>query len=181
MTVERWMQQRDRLVGVVENSTNDWLGTELASENIKGHVMSVVAFKSLPALEAALDRGEVDGAVLDDPVGTSLDGMQEVAGIKKLGAWSRYQDRLGAREGETFGIAVAADAGREADRPCNFSLNFLGRMLHRRELYDESKSIYCSVEEAIEKRYESGIKDLLWNNYDIHEGRTENVHPSVVP
>ena len=167
---KEWLSVADRSIGVVQNSTNNWLATELAAEDIEGHTVSVVTFKSVPDLEAALDREEVDGVLLDDVVDNGPEGVRQIKGVQNMEAWNRFKARLGSEGYETFAIAVAAsDSGGAggATAPCAFSLGWIARMTHVRALADDTSSIYCPVEQALTENYVPKLKTVLRENYGI--------------
>jgi ABC-type amino acid transport substrate-binding protein len=93
-------------IGVIENSTNQWLAEALHDQYSK---LSVHRFPSFAALESAFEQREVGLAVVDGVVVQRMGGNRTVVnGLQKTRAWGRYMARIGYPT-EKFGFAVADD------------------------------------------------------------------------
>lgn len=96
-------------IGVIQNSTNQWLAEALHEEYPK---LSVHLFSSSTALESAFEQREVGLAVVDGVVVQRMGGDRTVVnGLQKTAAWNRYMARIGYPT-EKFGFAVADDIQR---------------------------------------------------------------------
>jgi ABC-type amino acid transport substrate-binding protein len=160
-TIDNWLAPKDRLVGVVENSTNNWLATELATETINDHVISVVTFKSVPELESAFEGGEVDGVLMDNMLNPDASGMIEIDNLKKLTAWSNFRSRLGFDKKESFAIAVAAEKDESLKNPCDFDTKWWW------EQSDDANSLYCPLDHALKDRYDKDFRNVIKKNYGL--------------
>ena len=110
--LQDWAGSR-RSIGVIENSTNHWLGTALAADPSFNERLSIVAFPTYAALSAAFQRGVVDGVLIDSVLSTDLKNIApttivKIAGLDKTRAWSEYHRRIGSPD-EYFAIAVATE------------------------------------------------------------------------
>jgi ABC-type amino acid transport substrate-binding protein len=103
-----------REIGVIEHSTNEYLLDHLkedpvlrswgVAKRIHGH-----SFPSFPAMEHAMDRGEVDGVLIDETF-VDHDDWKPLNGVQTTQAWKEYlKDYLGTPGGERVAIAVAVD------------------------------------------------------------------------
>jgi ABC-type amino acid transport substrate-binding protein len=163
-TIKEWLETDNRTIGVVENSTNNWLATELASEAMKDHTISVVRFRSVPELEDAFDRGEVDGVLMDEVKRPSTSGMQEIKGITSSDAWRKFKKQIGFEGSEQFAIAVAASEGEDLSAPCDFQVNWVFKRLGR---FDSSNSLFCPLEHGLEDNYPGKLAGPIADNFDI--------------
>jgi ABC-type amino acid transport substrate-binding protein len=115
-----WLS-RDRDIGVIRGSTNEYVLDRLIDEYApqKTHHLSVFhkkPFDSFPAMEAAMDRGELDGVIIDD-VFVERSDWAPVPGLTRTYAWRRYKaDFLHTSEDgeEEYAIAVAIDKSDSA-------------------------------------------------------------------
>jgi len=111
--IQPWLT-RDRKVGVIEASSSLALLEEIKKiyDTPKEFTkLEPIEFSSFPGMEAAMDRGVIDGMIVDDtfvsghPDWNSLD----LETLEKV-AWERYAKRfLGSRKTEQISMAVAVD------------------------------------------------------------------------
>jgi ABC-type amino acid transport substrate-binding protein len=106
-----------RKIGVIESSTNEYLLNQLMkdrdlkklklTERLERH-----AFSSFPAMEHAMDRGELD-AVLIDETFVEHDDWKPIGGLRGTSAWEDYRKSyLGRYQDEQVAIAVAVAGDR---------------------------------------------------------------------
>ena len=109
---------KDRIIGVIQASTNETLLAELQTY-LKKHnatqarYLKEYSFPSFPALESAMDSGEIDGVLIDstfvnEPDWVPLDGINKEV-------WANYLTKyIGGEGGEEIAIAVGTDNVRSA-------------------------------------------------------------------
>jgi ABC-type amino acid transport substrate-binding protein len=113
-------------VGVISNSTNHWLGTQLTTEGGSDNRITLVAFKNFLGLEKAFEDGEIDGAVVDCMLASRLVDAVAMSDLEDTNAWAAYlkdPDNLGYGI-EELGIAMVRDvseAGVSEARTKHFS------------------------------------------------------------
>lgn len=105
----------DRAIGVIDDSSNQALLAEIIkAHNPAGSQWKIVprTFASFPGVEAAMDRGEIDGAIVDDTFVVGHDEwklvkLDQIAGM----AWRNYLSHFVGehRGGEYISAAVAID------------------------------------------------------------------------
>jgi ABC-type amino acid transport substrate-binding protein len=180
ISLTEWLT-KPRLVGVVAESTNNLLATELASDDAVDGKLSVVAFRSVPELKNAVDQGDVDGVFLDDTLGRRVAGLSPINGINKTLAWSRYRSALGFDRTETFGIAVAVNNREELVRPCGFTEHWLQAQVDVHMFAGSEPSLFCAIEQALVDSYvgtsqasqnRALLKDILRSNYHLDDQRS---------
>lgn len=123
-------------VGVIQDTTNYKLA-ELLKEGTKDRV-EVVPFLSFPALENALDEGDIRAMIIDsilaDPMISDCD-FRELPGLEKAHfAWQRYREYIGSQGHEKFGIAVALDSDDRGRRSDDTLLGELNKALGSRPI-----------------------------------------------
>jgi ABC-type amino acid transport substrate-binding protein len=137
--------KENKTVGVLENSTNQWLADELHKDFPK---LSIRQFSSLAALEGAFEQKEIDLVVVDDILQWSKRRKDLVVkGLQKSNAWTRYMRLLGY-PAEKFGIAVADDVKDEENRK------------------DELRH---ALNEALNGKPIQELIDYLYHYYDLEE------------
>jgi ABC-type amino acid transport substrate-binding protein len=108
---------RDRLVGAVSGSSNEFLLNEIIAQRKKNKTRPQIkkpdqTFRTYPALESAMDRGELDGILIDETF-ADHDDWTPLADLSQTEpkAYSSYiKTFVGSRFGtEQIAIAVAAD------------------------------------------------------------------------
>jgi ABC-type amino acid transport substrate-binding protein len=111
--VEAFSKWRTRKVsvGVIGNSTNHWLGTQLTTEGGSDNRITLVTFETFAGLERAFEGGDVDGAVVDCMLASRLADASPIGGVQGTDAWTAYLndgDNLGYGK-EELGIAMVRD------------------------------------------------------------------------
>lgn len=108
---------RERIVGVIADSTNEYVLHNLIAEFARAAKNDPnvwpprpATFNSYPEMEAAMDRGEIDGVLVDDALVRRTD-WKRVPGLRSTEAWTSYKDHFLRGESEDYAIAVAFDAG----------------------------------------------------------------------
>jgi len=102
-------------VGVIEGTTNHWLANLLLSEVDLKAGMRIIPFNSFPALDGALDRGDVDAVIVDNTLAAGLTGLKELHGLRSYPAWNKYMenDQYIGYPAEEFAVAIAHDARKD--------------------------------------------------------------------
>jgi hypothetical protein len=118
-TIGEWIA-RSRKVGVIEASSNQILLNEikLLHDPEKGSPCRIcpMTYSSSPGLEAAMDRGELDGVLLDDTFVESHAGWKPLDISGEEVAWQNYVKHfLGYRGREEIAVAVAVDGLAEPE------------------------------------------------------------------
>jgi ABC-type amino acid transport substrate-binding protein len=81
---------KDRVVGVIASSTNAYLLDHLLQEDHKNNIKEIT-YTSYPALESAMERGELDGIIIDDTfVSNSHTDWVSLPDLAKTQAWITY-------------------------------------------------------------------------------------------
>ena len=52
-------------IGVIDNSTNQWLAEEILHAAPKNNHLTLQSFRSFPGLKEAFDEGKINAAVVD--------------------------------------------------------------------------------------------------------------------
>jgi ABC-type amino acid transport substrate-binding protein len=111
-----WLRS-PRRIGVIESSTNEYLlnqlmkDTGLKRQKLTEHLEKYV-FPSFPAMEHAMDRGELD-AILIDETFVEHDDWKPLEGLRGTLAWQDYvKNYLGRYPNEQVSIAVAVAGDR---------------------------------------------------------------------
>ncbi|HZT32563.1 MAG TPA: transporter substrate-binding domain-containing protein [Bryobacteraceae bacterium] len=116
VTLSSWLTRR-RTIGVIENSTNDWLAGCLTQAYGK-ETVTTLRFPSYPALESAMDRGDIDGLIIDGTFVSGSKAWTSLAGWKETPAYrSCYladPNHVGFPR-EELAIATAIDGQDQAD------------------------------------------------------------------
>jgi ABC-type amino acid transport substrate-binding protein len=102
---------RKQTVGVISNSTNHWLGTQLTTEGGSDNRITLVTFENFLGLEKAFEDGDIDGAVVDCMLQKRLVDSIPID-LQNTDAWTGYlhdPDNLGYGV-EKLGIAMVRDA-----------------------------------------------------------------------
>lgn len=114
-------------IGVVENSTNEWLAGALKQERELDR-LKIVPYRSFPDLENAFEKQDVD-AVITDGVMRSTMGLIEprkLTDLKKRDGWEKYlgDNNFIGYQREEFGMAVVSDIDTDpAKDPLRVALN----------------------------------------------------------
>lgn len=112
LTLINWLA-KPRKIGIIENSSNqELLNDILASKSLAPYKDKLQSqpFASYPSMEDAMDRGEVDGILVDEtfvdhPDWEHLDRLEDITD-----GWTKYvHDFLGNRKQEAISIAIATD------------------------------------------------------------------------
>jgi ABC-type amino acid transport substrate-binding protein len=123
--MQSWLSTK-REVGVIESSTNEYLLDQLCLRDLlcddstpkkKGLDVRLHkhTFSSFPAMEHAMDRGEVDGVIIDETF-VDHDDWKVLGGIQTTAAWKYYiENYLGTPGGEKVAIAVAVEQDRSQE------------------------------------------------------------------
>jgi ABC-type amino acid transport substrate-binding protein len=110
--LSQWLT-RDRNVGAISGSTNAYVLDKLIKEggsSARGRTPSLAKeeFDSFPSMEAAMDKGEIDGVIIDDSFVQRTDWVK-ISGLKGKDAWRSYLSRYVHSNREEYAIAVAID------------------------------------------------------------------------
>ena len=107
--IRAWLSGKRR-VGVIGDSTNQQLLSRLIDEFGQSRIDSHV-FTSFPGLEAALDNGQIDGALVDDTL-VSNPHWFALEGLQHTPAWNSYVTYYIGKKAdyEEVAIATVADA-----------------------------------------------------------------------
>jgi hypothetical protein len=136
-----------RLLGVIQDSTNHWLASALASDSEFETKLSVVTFPSYSTLKEAFERQQVDGVLVDSVLGEDMPDAVEVDGLDKTEAWKEYHERIGYKE-EEFAIAVASDPHHEKEGAWYQLFNRM-RKLFGAEQPEDNDSLYDPLQDAL--------------------------------
>lgn len=116
-------------VGVIAETTNHWLANLLVKEENFKSRMQVVTVDSFPALESAMDHGDVDAIIIDHSLGSQLMlDHKSVKGLEDDPAFKTYlhdESYIGFGK-EEFAIAVASDTRNEK----RGGVDLLGQIQH---------------------------------------------------
>lgn len=149
--LDHWGRKNQKL-GVINKSSNYWLATLLERESSFLNRLTVVSFDTYPALEAAFDRGEVGGVLLDDVLGEQLRDATAIEGLQETRAWERYhadEDALGFPK-EEFSIAVAIDSGdRESDTQQGLGLQLRHYFFPKADDFVSPRSLFSQLQRAL--------------------------------
>jgi ABC-type amino acid transport substrate-binding protein len=112
LNLSQWLT-RDRSVGAISGSTNAYVLDKLIKEvgsSAAGRppFLSKVEFDSFPSMEAAMDKGEIDGVIIDDSFVQRKDWVR-ISGLKDKAAWHSYLSGYVHADREEYAIAVAID------------------------------------------------------------------------
>jgi hypothetical protein len=89
LALSTWLS-KDRVVGVIESSTNEYLLDHLKEEDFKSKLHKL-SFRSYPALESAMERGDLDGIIIDDSfVSKKQTDWVSIPDLVKTNAWRTY-------------------------------------------------------------------------------------------
>jgi hypothetical protein len=126
VNLSKWLE-RDRDIGAITGSTNSFVLDDLLKEvssSSKRNKPSLrkVEFDSFPSMEAAMDKGELDGLIIDDAFVQRPD-WAKLSGLTGTNAWSSYLSNYICGDREEYATAVAVD--------------------------DRDQSLYAAVEEAL--------------------------------
>jgi ABC-type amino acid transport substrate-binding protein len=115
--VDQWLA-RPRRIGAIRSSTNQELLDRLISYRRVGIVSPAMEqtkanlFDSFPSLEDALDRGEIDGAVIDGTL-VARNSFVPLPGLRETEGWKEYRrsylGNAGSGDMEWAAIALRAD------------------------------------------------------------------------
>lgn len=138
-------------IGVIQGTTNHKLA-ELLKEETKDR-MEIVPFPSFPALENALDDGDVRAIIIDsiltEPMIAAGD-FRDLPGIEKEKAWTRYMNEyIHGEDKEEFGVAIALDSDDRGHKSEDTLLGQFDKALQSKEI-DEFKA--CLSRRFLEKR-----------------------------
>jgi|HubBroStandDraft_6_1064221.scaffolds.fasta_scaffold02764_2 ABC-type amino acid transport substrate-binding protein len=109
MDMKHWLAM-DRTIGVIDQSSNQSLLAFIRQSTGSTRVHEA-SFSSFPALEEAMDRGEIDAVLIDETFVTHKEWAPLTDLDKSMpAAWQEYTARfLGRRHIEQIAAAVAAD------------------------------------------------------------------------
>jgi ABC-type amino acid transport substrate-binding protein len=114
-----WLKAK-RTVGVIDSSTNETLLDELCKDrnpkhDCDGGPIVKVKFPSFPAMEHAMDLGEIDGVLIDETFVDHTDWIP-LDGLRAESAWTRYiNGYIGSTRGrEEVAIAVGVDDAKSS-------------------------------------------------------------------
>jgi ABC-type amino acid transport substrate-binding protein len=120
-SIDAWLT-RDRWVGAIADSSNERLLDEIIAGRLKdkkhGHIIKPTQqYRTFPALESAMDRGEIDGILIDETFFGDHDQWMPLADLRQSEpqAWKEYVRKfvglsfLSPDGKEQFAIAVADD------------------------------------------------------------------------
>jgi ABC-type amino acid transport substrate-binding protein len=124
-TLAVWLA-RQRRIGVIQDSTNEQLLSDLKASLPRSKMRNVVSVvvPSFPALESAMDVGDVDGVLIDSTF-VNEPGWVPVRGITDT-LRDRYLTRyIGGDRHEEIAIAVASDDSTSSAQKTGTLLNAL--------------------------------------------------------
>jgi ABC-type amino acid transport substrate-binding protein len=153
-------------IGVIENSTNHWLATDLTGEQDFRNRLIVTPYPSYESLKVAFERRDVDGLLIDSLTGDSLlesdrANVSVITGLESTEAWKQYTKRLGY-DSEEFAIAVAVDA-----EPDDHPWQGIKRFFHL-EGQPEASTLYEVLSNALLSHQFDGLSAALSKANDIN-------------
>jgi ABC-type amino acid transport substrate-binding protein len=137
---------RKQTVGVISNSTNHWLGTQLTTEGGSQNRITLVAFENFLGLEKAFEDGDIDAAVVDCMLQKRLVDSTPIE-LQNTDAWTAYlhdPDNLGYGV-EELGIAMVRDV-----RKRNFDEASANHSSERTPNEKMENKIQYSLEQALD-------------------------------
>jgi hypothetical protein len=139
LALSNWLS-KDRVVGVIESSTNEYLLDHLIEEDFKSTLdkkskLHKFPVRSYPALESAMERGDLDGIIIDDSfVSKKQTDWVTIPDLVKTNAWQTYTSEY---------VGPQPDGGAPAEQIAIATIQ---------DETDSNRGLYSALQTALKKK-----------------------------